>query len=318
MLIARYVAWMSTAALMTVGTGAAYGQEYPNKPLRIVTGGAGGGSDFASRVIAQALSEGLNQPVIVDNRGNFAADIVSRAPADGYTLYVDGSNFWIGPLLQKTGYDPVLDFSALTLVGKAPNLLVLHSSAAANSVRELIALAKAKPGELNYGSGGSGASTHLAPELFKSMAGVNITRINYKGAGPAVNGLIGGEVQLMIPSASAVAAHVKSGKLKALAVTTAQPSALFPSLPTVAASGVPGYEAVVMTGMFTSGKTPTAIVSRLNREVVRALNRADVKERFLNSGVEVVGSSAEQLTAAIKSEMAKWGKVIKDAGISAE
>ena len=155
----------------------------------------------------------MRLPHVTDSAGiDAAADIVHRAPPDGYTLYVDGSNFWIGPLLQKMEYDPILDFSAVTIVGKAPNLLVVHPATPVNSVKDLIALAKARPGELNYGSGGAGASTHLAPELFKAMTGANITRINYKGAGPAVNGLIGGEVQMMIPSASSVAAHVKSGK----------------------------------------------------------------------------------------------------------
>jgi tripartite-type tricarboxylate transporter receptor subunit TctC len=306
---------MSFVALIAAGSDGATSQGYPNKPIRIVTGAPGGGSDFASRLIAQALTESFGQQVVVDNRGNVAGEIVSKALPDGYTLLLDGASFWIGPLLQETSYDPLRDFSPVSAATLSPGILVVHPSVPANSVKELIALAKARPGEINYGSGGAGASTHLAPELFNVMAGVNITRINYKGAGPAINGLIGGEVQMMIPPAGSVSTHVKAGRLRALGITSAQPSALLPGLPTVAASGVPGYEAVSMTGMFAPAKTPAAIINRVSEETVRVLNRADVKERFLNSGVEAVGNTPQQFAAAVKSEMVKWGKVIKDAGV---
>jgi tripartite-type tricarboxylate transporter receptor subunit TctC len=195
--------------------------------------------------------------------------------------------------------------------------VVVHPAVAVNSLGELIALAKAKPGALYYGSGSRGSSTHLAGELFRSMAGVNFTHVPYKGSGPAITGLLGGQVQVMFGS-GAVVPHVKAGRLKALAVTSPQPSALFPGLPTVAASGVPGYQSVAMFGIFAPAKTPDAIIKRLNNEIVRQLATPEVKERYNNSGSEVVGSTSAEFAATIKSEMARLGKVIKDNNIMAE
>jgi tripartite-type tricarboxylate transporter receptor subunit TctC len=243
---------------------------------------------------------------------------VSKAPPDGYTLLIDAASFWIGPLLQETPYDPVKDFAPVTLTDSAPNVLVVNPSLPVKSVKELIALAKARPGELNYGSSSTGSTPHLAAELFNMMAGVKIVRVPFKGSGPAVISLLGGQVQLMFATAGSVAPHVKSGRLRALAVASLQPSALAPGLPTIAASGVPGYEAVAFEGMFAPAKTPVAIIDRLNQEIVRVLNRAEVKERFFNAGVETVGSTPEEFAAAIKSNVAKWGKLIKDAGIRDE
>ena len=304
------------SAIGAMAPNGAFGQDYPTRPIRVVTSGAGGSSDFASRLIAPALTGSVGQQVVVDNRGNTAGEIASRAPPDGYTLLVDGASHWIGPLLQNAPYDAIKDFSPLTLVARAPHVLVVHPSVAASSVKELIAMAKASPGKLNYGSGGAGGATHLAVELFRARTGVDFTRVNYKGSGAAVNALIGGEVQLMITSVSSVSAQIKAGKLKVLALTTAQPSALLPGVPTAAASGVPGFVSVSMTGMFAPAKTPAAIIGRLNQEIVRILNRPDMKERFLNSGVEPVGSSPEELMADMKAEIATWGKVIKDAGLA--
>ena len=304
--------------LVVLGAGAVRGQDYPTKPIRIVTGSAGGGQDFATRIIAQGISGSLGQPVIVDNRGGsgiIAAEIVAKAPPDGYTLLVAASPHWILPLLQdQVPYDPVKDFSPVTLALRLPNLIVVHPSLPANSVKELIALAKARPAALNYGSSGTGASTHLAAELFKAMAGVNLVRVPYKGGGPALNALLGGEVQVWFPNVAAAAPHVRSGKLRALAVTSTAPSALSPGLPTVAAS-LPGYEAVSMIGIFAQAKAPAAIINRINQEIVRVLNTAEVRERLLSTGVEPVGGSPKEFAAAVKSEMAKWGKVIRDAGI---
>ena len=243
---------------------------------------------------------------------------MSKAPPDGYTLLIDAASFWIGPLLQETPYDPVKDFAPVTLTDSAPNVLVVNPSLPVKSVKELIALAKARPGELNYGSSSTGSTPHLAAELFNMMAGVKIVRVPFKGSGPAVISLLGGQVQLMFATAGSVAPHVKSGRLRALAVASLQPSALAPGLPTIAASGVPGYEAVAFEGMFAPAKTPVAIIDRLNQEIVRVLNRAEVKERFFNAGVETVGSTPEEFAAAIKSNVAKWGKLIKDAGIRDE
>lgn len=319
MLVPRLVAWMLSVGMMVPGAGVVCGQDYPSKPVRIVAPGGGGSSDLTARLIAQGLPAGLGQQVIVENRpSRIAAEFVSRAAPDGYTLLAAGATVWIGPLLEKTPYDPVRDFSPITWTMRMPNILVVHPSLPAKSVKELISLAKARPGELNYASGSTGSSTHLPAELFKAMAGINIVRVNYKGAGSAISALIAGEMQLMFGTAPSVAPHVKSGRLRALAATSAQPTELAPGLPTVAASGVPGYEAASIIGIFAPAGTSATIIHRLNQEIVRLLNRADVKERFLRAGGEVVGSSPEEFAVTVKSDIAKWGKVIKDAGIRAD
>ena len=312
----RYFAWLLLVGMMVLAVGASFSQNYPNKPIRIVTTAPGSGNDLVARLIADGgLSESLGQPVIIDNRGIIAAEIALRAPPDGYTLLSYGSPLWISPLVRNVPWDPVKDYAPITLTVNTPNLLVVHPSLPVKSVKELIALAKARPGELNYGSSSTGSTPHLAAELFKAMAGVDIVRIPYKGSGPALNALIGGQVQLMFPNAGAASPHAKSGKLRALAVSSAQPSALAPGLPTMAASGLPGYESSSPFGVFAPAKTPAALINRLNREIVRVLNNAQVKERLFNAGVEVVGSSPGELAATVKSEMAKWGKLIKDADI---
>ncbi len=304
---------------LLLGAGVVCGQDYPSKPVRIITTSAGGGNDFVARLIGTGISGPLGQPVIVDNRPPVnAAEAVSKAPPDGYTLFVQGASLWIRSLLVKMPYDPVKDFSPISLIVREVNIVVVHPSVPAKSVKELIALAKARPGELNYASPGTGTTQHLATELFKSMARVNILHVPSKGSPLAITAMISGEVQLMIFEAGLLAPHVKSGKLRALAVTTAEPSALVPGLPTVAASGVPGYEAVSMTGILAPAKTPEAIINRLNQEIVRVVNRTDVKEKFFNAGTEAVGSTPEQFAATIKSDIVKTSKVIKDAGIKAE
>ncbi len=219
------------------------------------------------------------------------------------------------PLFRKVAWDPVKDFAPISLTIVTPNIVVVHPSLPVKSIKELIALAKARPGELNYGSGSTGAANHVAAELFKSMAGVNIVRINYKGAGTAIIDLVAGQLQVMFATAGSVTHHIKSGRLRALAVTSAEPSALAPGLPTVVAAGLPGYESSSLSGMFAPARTPVAIINRLNQEVVQALHRAEVKERLFNSGIQVVGSSPEEAAAKIRSEMARMGKVIREAGL---
>ncbi len=299
-------------ALLTGSMSYAQAQDYPNRPIRIITGAPGGGTDFTARLVAQGISGPLGQQAVVDNRGNVTGEVVSNAAADGYTLLIDGGSFWIGALMQQTSYDPIKDFAPIAMLVSATNLVVVHPSVTVSSIPELISMAKAKPGGIDYGSGGFGASNYLAAELFKSMANVNFTRINYKGAGPAVTGLLGGEVQIMFVNVPSVMPHVKSGRLKALAVTSLQPSALAPGVPTVAAT-VPGYEAVSLYGAFAPAKTPDAIITRLNQEIVKVLNRADVKQKFLDMGVEVVASTPQHASDAVKAEMSKWGKILKDA-----
>ena len=309
---------MLSAGLLAPAAGVVSGQDYPSRLIRIVTSGAGGGSDFASRQIAQGITGPLGQPVIVENRpAPQAAEAASRAAGDGYTLLVAGGSLWITPLLQKTPWD-VRDFLPLSQVSREINIVAVHPSVPVKSIKELIVLAKARPGELNYSSAAIGSSQQLGAELFKSMAGVNIVGISYKSSSAVITALISGEVQLTINDAGLLAPHVKSGKLRALAATSAEPSPMAPGLPTVAASGLPGYELVSMTGILAPAKTPGAVITRLNQEIVRVLNRADVKERFLSIGQEIVGSTPEQFAATIKSDIAKIGKVIKDAGIKVD
>ena len=322
MLILRFAAWILPVGVMILGAGVVSGQDYPNKPIRIFTSPAGGGTDFTARIIAQALSSSsLGQPVIIENRAlPILRETVVKAAPDGYTLMVHTDYLYFELLLRATSafpYDPERDFSPITMVSTEPLLLVVHPSLPVKSVRELISLAKARPGELNYASNGMGSVTHLAAALFTTMAGVNIVHIPYKGSGPALNDLIAGQVQVRFAGAGGVMSHIKSGRLGMLAVTSVQPSALFPGLPTVAAT-VPGYAMVTMVGVFAPAKTPVTIINLLNREIVRVLNQADVKEKLLNAGSEVVAGSPEQLSAYLKSEVAKWGKAIKDAGIKAE
>lgn len=269
------------------------GQDYPNKPIRVVTGEPGGGSDFAARVLAQGLTTALGKQVVVDSRAVLVImETVARAPADGYTLLFYGSSVWLAPFLRNdVNYDPVKDFSPITIAIRAPNVLAVHPSVAAASVGELIALARVRPGVLNYASVGSGSTAHLAAELFKAMAGVDIVHIPYKGGAPAVNDLISGQVQLMFGTAGSVAAHIKSGRVRGIAVTSPQPSELFPGLPTVAASGLPDYQSGTLQGLFAPARTPAAIIRRLNQEAVGVLKKTEVREKLFGGGVEVVASA---------------------------
>ncbi len=295
-------------------------QTFPTKPIRIVTGGAGGVLDFSARVIAQELTASMGQQVIVENRptGVMSGEIVSRASPDGYTLILTGSTLWVIPLLQKVIFDPLRDFAPVTQTVTTPNVAIVHPGVAAKSIRELIAVAKTKPGELNYGTSGVGTANHLAAELFNLMAGVNIVRVNYKSPGAALNEVIAGQLQLMFATAPTVAPLIKSGRLRALAVTSLKPSALVPDLPSIADSGLPGYEMVTINGLLAPARTPAALINKLHAEVVRAMNKAEIKERLFASGVEVVGSTPAELAATIKADSAKIAKLIGDAGIRGE
>ena len=301
---------------LLAAAGAASGQGFPTKPVRIVTSQPGGLNDFTARVIAQPLAGTLGRPVIVDNRGAIAIDIVARSAPDGHTVLCFANNFWLLPFLQeKAAFDPVRDFTPLTLAVTAPNVLAVHASVPAGSPKELIAVARARPGALNYGAGATGGTPHLAAELFKTMAGVNIVHVGYKGTGAALTALVGGEIQMMFAGPGSVEPHVKSGRLKALAVTSRVPSALAPGLPTLSESGLPGYEATAMIAFLAPAKTPPAIVTRLNQEMVKALKLPDTRERFFAAGTEVAASSPDELMRLMKSEMARWGPIIRQAGI---
>ena len=309
---------IGSVAMMCITAAGAWAQTYPTKPIRIVTAEAGGGSDIVSRIIGQGLNTAWGKPVVVDNRGGgvVAGDIVARAPADGYTLLYYGSTLWLLPLIRKdVPYDTQKDFVPVIQAISTPAILVIFPGVPAKSVKELIALAKAAPGKLNYGSAALGTATHISAELFKYMAGVNIVRVPYKGTGTALNDLLGGQVQMMFAVASSVAPHIKAGRLRGLAVTTPKPAAAFPDLPTVAASGLPGYEAVTFSGVFAPSRTPKAIVEQINAEIRNALLKPEAKERLSNSGVDVVAGTPKEFADNIAKDMALVGTVIRSAGI---
>jgi len=286
------------------------------KPLRIVTSEAGGGNDVPARIVAQGLTLALGQQVVIENRpsGVVPAEIVAKAAPNGYTLLFYNNALWTAPLIQATSYDMLRDFTPVSAVARAVNVLVVNSALPAKSVADLVALAKTKPGQLNYGSSGTGASNHLAAEMFRTMAQIEIVRVNYKGAGPALTALIAGELQLMFPSAGAATPHVRAGRVKALAVTSAAPSALFPGLPAIAAT-LPGYESLAIYGLFAPAGTPPAIIVRLNTVVAQFLARADIQERFAAAGMDAAASTPGQLSASVQAEVARIGKVIRAAGI---
>ncbi len=307
--------WLLVAGIAVCRVDGVWSESYPVKSIRILAPEAGGGVDFAARVTAQAMQSRLGHPVIVDNRSAIvAAETVAKGTPDGYTLLISGGSLWLLPLMRKSvSWNAIKDFAPVSLLATSPNMIVIHPSVAAKSVQELIALAKARPGQLNYGAS-IGGSTHLAAELFKSLAGVNLVRIPFKGNGPALNALIGGEVQIMFATIAAALPHVKSGKLRALASTSAKPSALLPDLPTASVT-LPGYASATMIGLFAPPATPVNIIRQLNSEVVSLLALPELKKRYFDAGVETVGSSPAGFATAIRDDIATLGKVIKDAGI---
>lgn len=307
---------MAIAASLAIA-GGTQAQPYPAKTLRIVTSGVGGAGDIVSRLIAQGIAPGLGQPVIVDNRaaGPIPVEVTVKAAPDGYTLLLYGSVTWLGPYLRANAPDPLRDLLPVTWAAVAPNVLMVHPSLPVKSVKDLIALTRNRPGALNFAATGAGSTPHLAAELFKAMARVDIVRVNYKGAGAALADLVGGQVQMMFATASSAAPFLRSGRLRALGVSSTQPSVLAPGLPPITAAGLPGFESVSISGLFVPAATPAAIVQRLNTETVRYLHTPQAKEKFVSVGVEAVGSTPEQLTAAMTEEMARMGKVIRDAGI---
>ena len=297
-------------------------QAYPTKPVRMITASAGGGVDFAARFIAQGLGASLGQPVVVENRGGnaaIAADVIVKSPPDGHNLLFYGPAIWLLPFMRDdVPYDPVADLAPISLTNSSPNAVAITASLPIQSVKELLAYARARPGQLNYASIGPGTTSHLAAEYFKALANVYIVHIPYTGNGPALAALASGEVHLMFGTVASVLPLVKAGKLRMLAVTSARPSALAPGVPTVAATGLPGYQSLSTNAMFAPGKTPPAIIGRLHQETVRILALPDTREKFLNAGLEIVASTPEQLRTAVRDDMAQLGKVIKERGIRAE
>jgi tripartite-type tricarboxylate transporter receptor subunit TctC len=300
-------------------------QAYPQKPIRIVVPfPAGGIADTLSRTIAGKLNEAWGQPVVVENRpgagGNIAADLVAKSPPDGYTLVMGsiGTHAVNISLFKSMPYDPVRDFTPVAFAVEAEGLLVVHPSVPANSVKELIALAKAQPDKLTYASAGAGTASHLAGELFKSSAQVNITHIPYKGNVPAITDLLGGQTSMLFATMPTVLPQVKAGKLRALAVTGAQRSAAAAEIPTVAESGLPGFEVTNWIGFFAPAGTPAEVVSKLNAEILRIMRTAEVQKRLESEGARFTPMTPGEFGQFVRNEIAKWARVIRDAGMSAE
>ena len=309
------------ALLLALTFAGALAQPYPSRPIRIVAPfPASGGVDLSARVIGQKLSERFGTSVVIDNRpgagGILGTDIVAKAPADGYSLLLNGSSHWIGPFVEKVSYDPVADFAAVSLVDRTPVILVVHPSLPVGSVKQLVALAKARPGQLNFSSGAPGSSNYIGGMLFNHYAKVDIVRIPYKGSAQGLTALMSGETQVMFASPGVVTSQLKSERLRALAVGSAQRSELARGLPTIAESGIPGYVCETLHAVFAPAGTPAAVVTRLHQEIDRFLKSADGKSQFLKGGVEAASSTPQQLTATMKSEMATIGKILKAAGVT--
>jgi tripartite-type tricarboxylate transporter receptor subunit TctC len=318
---------MAATAVALMASGAAQSQtkkiDYPKRPVRlIVAQSPGGNADFVARLLAGELGKRLGQQFVVDNRpggsGIIAADVTVHAPADGYTLLLVGSSFGTNPSLRKLPYDPLKDLAPITLASNAPNILVVNPLLPVFAVKDLVALARAKPGQLNYGSSATGGSTHLAGELFDLMAKTRMIHIPYKGAALALTEVMAGQIQLSFASMPSVMAHVRSGKLRAIAVTSAKRSALVPELPTIAESGLPGFETGAWQGIFAPRATHAAIVGLLNRELVAIVQTPEVRKAYAVEGGEPVGNSPEEFARWLRVEIAKWGKVVKAANIRVE
>jgi len=297
---------------------------YPAKPVRwIAPYPAGGSSDLVARIVAQKLSDSYGQQFVVDNRagagGIVGSELAARAPPDGYTLLLGNiAPLAISATIQRLPYDPLADFAPVSMLATGPTILVVHPSVAAKSVAELIALAKSQPGKLNYGSGGNGTPAHLTTELLKQMAGINLVHVPYKGTGQSVNDLIAGQIQLVFASTPVALAHMKSGRLRALAVSSAKRTPLAPDLPTVAESGVHGFEFDSWWSLLAPRHTPASVINKLNAEVKRALQLADVKERFADLGIDPVYSTPAEYSTFLRREIAKFSQLVKTIGLKPE
>jgi tripartite-type tricarboxylate transporter receptor subunit TctC len=299
-------------------------EAYPTKPIRLIIPFApGGGTDLTGRAIAQKLSESLGQTVVADNRaganGTIGADLAAKAPPDGYTISMISSSHSVNPsLMKRLPYDLITDLAPITQATTQPYALVVHPSVPAKSVKELIALAKAKPGTINYGSSGTGGLSHLSGALLAHLANIQITHVPYKGGSPAMIDVIAGQIQMLFSTILQSHTHIAAGRLRPLAVTTAKRSRAMPDLPTMAEAGVKGYEVAGWYGVVAPARTPKPIITRLNQEIVRALRMPDVGEKMAADGSEPVGSTPEQFGAHIKAEVAKWRDLIQKAGIRAD
>ena len=313
------------AGALLAGSLPAWAQPYPNRPLRIVVPfPPGGGTDIGTRIVAQKLQEAWGQAVIVENKpgaaGIVGTELTAKSAPDGYTFMMGniGTHAINVSLYKKLAYDPVRDFAPVSMVADLPLLLLVHPSVPANSVKELIALAKSQPGKLNFSSSGAGGSMHVAAELFKSMTGVDMVHIPYKGGAPAVADLLSVQVALAVSTVLETIQHVKAGKVRALAVTNDHRSIALPDLPTIAEAGLPGYQSISWLALFAPAGTPKEIVNKVSAESVRILKLPDVKERLLAQGAEPIGSTPEQLAATLAADIAKYAKVIRESGYKPE
>ena len=315
------------SGFLLIATSAAQAQTsaYPTRPIRAVVPLApGGGTDTVARLVAAKMSEQLGQQMVIDNRGGgggiVGTDLVAKATPDGYTLLMGSiTTNAVNPVLyKKLPYDHIRDFAAISMIGTVPNVLVVHASLPVKSVKEFLAYAKAKPGKVSYGSSGVGSATHLSMALISSMTGVSMLHVPYKGAGAAVADVLGGQLQALCSSLAGLLPHIKSGRVRALGVTTSKRNPQLPDVPTLAESGMAGYEVTIWYGWFAPAKTPVAIVARLNTETVKALNSNDLKDRLTLQGLDVGSSTADELTAFVKAETVKWAKVVKESGAQLE
>lgn len=323
----RSLSWLpllSAAVLALAAPQLAAQPAFPSKSIRFLVGAPPGGSnDLFARAVGQRLHETLGQPVVVDNRPGanqmIAADIMAKSPPDGHTIYITSTSFTTGAALQpKLPFDPVNDITGITMLGNGPLVFVVHPALPAKTMKELIALARARPGQLNYTSSGIGGINHLGTEVFMAAAKVNMVHIPHKGMGPALTDLISGQVQVLLVSLPSVTAQMKAGRLRALAVSTAKRTAFMPELPTVAESGVAGYDVSLWWGVFAPAKTPKPVIDRLNAEIHKALATDAMKKHFADFGAEPSPMTPEAFSATVRSEIAKWSKVIRDANIKAE
>lgn len=317
MTLSQRIACACGAVIVSIASPAFGDDNYPTKVIRITTSEPGSTNDLVARMVARGLTASVGQ-TIVENRGGISPEVVAKAAPDGYTILFFGNAAWLTPLFRKMSYDPEHDLAPISTGCSQPTILAVHPSLPVKSAKELIALAKARPGEINYGTGAVITGPLLAAELFKHQAKVNIVRINYRGTGPAAMALVAGEVQVMFVGAGTAMPYRRAGKIRALAVTTPEPSPLIPDLPTVSASGLPGYQYTSFIGFQAPGKTPPSIVSRLSQEIVQILKSPDVRSRLLDSGVEAAGTTPEVFAEKIKAEIEQWRQIIKESGLRFE
>ncbi len=309
----RSAAWLLVAA--TAASGNAFAQNYPAKPIRFIVGP---GPDALARVIGQKVTDAWGQPVIIDQRGGgggtISAEAVAKAAPDGYTLLLATGTHTINPSLYKVSYDMVRDFAPVTLLASTPFILAVHPSVPASSVGQLIALARSKPGTLNYGTGGSGTPPHLATELFKTLAGVNLVHVPYKTVAAAITDLIAGQLQVMFTVGPAGLPQIRAGRIRGLAVSTAKRSAFAPELPTVAEAGLAGFDVFGWNGLLAPAGTPRPVIAKLHDEIVKALGLREVRERIATFGFEPVGNTPEEFGEFVKADIAKWARIAKESG----